>query len=213
MTLSNPTKLQQILQSDQDFNLTEAALLIAETAYPDVDIQHNLDIITQITDTIRDNINDLTDGREIIETMNRVLFKEYGFKGNIDEYYDPRNSYLNDVLDRKLGIPITLSVIYMEIASRLGLHLEGTSFPGHFLLKLEVNQGAIILDPFYGGISLDESELTSRMNEVLDNDQSMTLQQALTPCNKRDILIRMLNNLLITPGDTDRILQRTSEGT
>jgi regulator of sirC expression with transglutaminase-like and TPR domain len=127
--------------------------------------------------------------------MNHILFQEEGFAGNAAHYYDRRNSFLNDVLDRKLGIPITLSIVYMEVGRRLGLSLEGVSFPGHFLVKLELERGRIVLDPYLGGISLSEQELRSRLHQAYGDQSDVPLDRLLTSAGKRHILTRLLHNL------------------
>ena len=129
--------------------------------------------------------------------LNRHLFKELGFRGNTREYYDPRNSYLNEVLERRAGIPITLSILYMEIGRRLGLRLEGVSFPGHFLLKLRVRGGQLVLDPFCGGEAQGEAELRARLARVLPQSEAAArpLGEFLQAAGPRQILARLLRNL------------------
>ena len=95
--------------------------------------------------------------------LNQFLYEDLGYWGNTEDYYDPRNSYLNEVIDRKTGIPITLSILYMELGRRIGLPLEGVSFPGHFLVRLKLRGGMLVLDPFAGGAPQSEEELRSRV--------------------------------------------------
>ena len=133
--------------------------------------------------------------RETVATLNRVLFEEEGLRGNRDDYYDPRNSFLNDVLDRKLGIPITLSVVYMEVARRIGFPLAGTAMPGHFLLKhYDVLSGEIIIDAFNRGRVLTSSDCRTRLNEIYHGEMEFK-PEFLRPVTHREILTRMLNNL------------------
>jgi len=143
-----------------------------------------------------------TAAEERIAALNEFLFEDLGYCGNADEYYDPRNSYLNDVIDRKTGIPITLSVLYMELGRRVGLPLEGVSFPGHFLVRVQVRGGVLVLDPFAGGLPQSEADLRSRLKRVIPEGVAadvpvaeLPLDQFLEPASKRQILARVLRNL------------------
>jgi regulator of sirC expression with transglutaminase-like and TPR domain len=130
----------------------------------------------------------------IIAALNTVLFKELGFQGNRSEYYDPKNSFLNDVITRKKGIPISLSVIYMEVARRVGLSLAGVGFPGHFLVKYEDDAVEILIDVFNGGEIRSREDL-ERMLQQLYRGQVSYQAGFVAALSKRDILRRMLNNL------------------
>ena len=127
--------------------------------------------------------------------MNNLLFQEEGFAGNEKNYYDPRNSFLNDVLDRRLGLPITLSIVYIEVGQRLGLSLKGVSFPGHFLVKLKLEQGRVVLDPYSGGVSLSEQELRNRLHQSYGDQLDVPLDRLLASAGKKHILTRLLHNL------------------
>lgn len=131
-----------------------------------------------------------------MQAINRRLFEELGFAGNHAEYYDPRNSYLNDVLRRRLGNPISLAVVQMEIARRLGVALEGVSFPGHFLVSLPVGDGMLVMDPFNGGRPLSAEELRQRAQPHFGEPvPDEALLRILVPASPRAILVRMLRNL------------------
>ena len=121
--------------------------------------------LDDLADNVQARLTPHAPPEKIIATMNQFLFQELGFSGDTKDYYDPRNSFLNDVLDRRTGIPITLSILYMEVGRRLGLALQGVTFPGHFLVKLVLEDGQVILDPFSGGASLSEEELKSRLHQ------------------------------------------------
>ena len=181
----------------QDFDLAEACLLIAQDAYPDLDVAHYLARIDAIAATVRSRIAGDAFAAQKIVALNQHLYQELGFRGNADDYYDPRNSYLNQVLERRTGIPITLSVLYLEIGRRLGLRLQGVSFPGHFLVKLRVSGGQLVLDPFCGGAAQSEAELRARLARVLPQREADTLQlsQFLQAATPRQILARLLRNL------------------
>jgi len=132
-----------------------------------------------------------------LRSLNSFLYDELGFTGNDQDYYDPRNSYLNEVLERRTGIPITLSILYLEIGKRLGLNLKGVSFPGHFLVKLAVKRGQLVLDPFTGGEAQSESDLRQRLAQVLPSGKAeqAQLDRYLEPATPRQIIARVLRNL------------------
>ena len=148
---------------------------------------------------------------ERIIALNEFLFEELGFWGNAEDYYDPRNSYLNEVIDRRTGIPITLSILYMELGRRVGLPLEGVSFPGHFLVRLRLSGGVLILDPFSGGAPQSEPELRQRLQRVIPEGAAadvsvaeLPLDQFLEPASNRQILARLLRNLKAIYRDADK---------
>lgn len=190
-------RLQKMLVADQDLSLAEAALLLAKDEYPGLDVDAYLARLDELATRVRVRLPEGANIEDTLVTMNQILFDELGFAGNVDDYYDPRNSFLNDVLDRKLGIPITLSILYMDIASRLGLELEGVSFPGHFLVKFSTEEGDVVLDPFSGGTPLTEEDLVERLEEASGNEMigGLSLNELLEAADKRDILVRMLRNL------------------
>lgn len=181
---------------DDEIDLAEAALIIARDEYPQLNISHYMGVLDRFALEIDEHIHNPNDAEGIIATMNDYLFKQQRFKGNMDNYYDPRNSLLNDVIDRRCGIPISLSIVYLEVGQRLGLDLEGVSFPGHFLVRFNVGSGSIILDPFFGGISLGEDELEFRMAHFHDREpEEGSLEDLLEPASNKAILERILRNL------------------
>lgn len=182
---------------DEEIPLLRATLLIARDEYPDLDIEAYESICAGFEHELRPRVETLDDPQPRLSAINRYLFDELGFAGNQKDYYDPRNSYINDVLDRKLGIPISLGVIQMELARRMGVPLEGVSFPGHFLVRLPVDDGLLVLDPYHKGRSVDADELKSRAKPHMngsDIDDNQLLQ-ILAPASNRAILMRMLRNL------------------
>jgi len=191
-------ELQQWLnQGFKNTNLAETALLLAKIEYPDLNITNYMQRFEEMAEQVRQKIVHQSPPNMII-ALNQVLFEKEGFCGNIDNYYDPRNSFLNDVLDRKMGIPITLAIIYLEVGQRLGLPLKGISFPGHFLVKLEMSPHSIlVLDPFLKGIPLNEQVLNQRLEEMQGKGRAgrLFLRQALQTAYQQEILIRMLRNL------------------
>ncbi len=145
---------------------------------------------------------------ERVQLLSAFLFGEQGFAGNREDYSDPRNSFLNQVIERRLGIPITLSVIYLEIGRRLGLNLYGVSFPAHFLVKAVDERGELIIDPFNGGTILDLEELSARIAQVYGQPRQLD-PAMLRAVGGRHILARMLRNLkniYLTAGDWNRTL-------
>ena len=194
----NPRERWQQLvgMSDEALDLAEVALIIAQQEYPHLNIASYMKRLDELADAVRARVTLDATPEHIVATMNHYLFKEQGFAGNSEDYHDPRNSFLNEVLDRKLGIPITLSIVYMEVGRRLDLRLEGIAFPGHFLVKLLLKRGNVILDPYLGGISLSEEDLHERLKQVYGEAHTeMSLDPLLDSANKKEILARVLRNL------------------
>jgi regulator of sirC expression with transglutaminase-like and TPR domain len=185
------------LLSRENFSLAEACLLIAQDAYPDLDVAHYMARIEGLAATVKSRLSSDAFAEQKVMVLNRYLFNELGYCGNTGDYYDPRNSYLNQVLERRTGIPITLSILYMEVGRRLGLRFEGVSFPGHFLVKLRVTGGQLVLDPFLGGEAQSEADLRTRLARVLPQRDADTLplSQFLEAASPRQILARVLRNL------------------
>ena len=183
--------------SREQFNLAEASLMLAQDVYPDIDIPGYVGQLDRIAEAIKKRIAEDAFAEQKVRALNYYLFNEMRFSGNIDEYYDPRNSYLNEVIERRTGIPITLSILYLEVGKRLGLALKGVSFPGHFLVKLSVKRGQLVLDPFTGGEAQSEADLRQRLAQVLPSEKAeqAQLDQYLEPATPRQIIARVLRNL------------------
>jgi regulator of sirC expression with transglutaminase-like and TPR domain len=183
--------------SREQFNLAEASLMLAQDIYPQVDIPAYLTRLDEIALAIKKRIASDAFAEQKVRALNYYLFSEMRFSGNIDDYYDPRNSYLNEVMERRVGIPITLSILYLEVGKRLGLNLKGVSFPGHFLVKLAVKRGQLVLDPFTGGEAQSESDLRQRLAQVLPSKKAeqVQLDSYLEPATPRQIVARVLRNL------------------
>src|SRR5690606_412746 len=160
MYLTNWNALASL--DDEALPLLDAALLIARDEYPDLDTELYAAQVQAHADALRDEVAAIEPSALKMAAINRHLFVELGYSGNHDEYYDPRNSYLNQVLDRRLGNPISLALVQMEVARRLGIPLDGVSFPGHFLVRLPVDGGLLVMDPFNGGRPLAVEELRER---------------------------------------------------
>jgi regulator of sirC expression with transglutaminase-like and TPR domain len=194
-TLQARQAFAEIAALDEEaLSLDRAALVMALEEYPDLNIVEylsKLDTLAVRADVLigidRTPVN-------VIEGINEALFVQEGLRGNSDDYYDPRNSYLNDVLDRKLGIPITLSLVYMEVAKRIGFPIQGIGFPGHFLVKHVEAEREIIVDPFNLGHILTWNDCQELLDKIYKNAVTMN-ETFLQPMEKRTILTRMLFNL------------------
>ncbi|MEW5862296.1 MAG: tetratricopeptide repeat protein [Pseudomonadota bacterium] len=191
-----------LAQDEAAIDLARACLLVAEDAYPGLDVEGYLGEIERLAGRLRSRLEADLAPEERVVALNEFLFDELGFAGNTENYYDPRNSYLNEVLDRRTGIPITLSVLYMEIGRRVGLALEGVSFPGHFLVRMSLRGGTLVLDPFSGGEPQSADDLRERLKRVIPPGASgglapaeLPLEPFLEPAGKRQILARLLRNL------------------
>ncbi len=183
-----------VSQPDNQIDLLRAALLIAAGTYPGLDAEKYLLQIGRWAKDIQCDLPTEADVETRLRLLNDFLFGKLGFSGNFDDYYDPRNSYLNEVLERRRGIPLTLAMLYIELGNRLGLDMSGVSFPGHFLVKLLYNGCEIVLDPFYGGISLSEHDLIIRLRRLFNADID-DLEPFLEAASNKGILLRMLTNL------------------
>jgi regulator of sirC expression with transglutaminase-like and TPR domain len=185
--------------------LLPAALAIARVEYPALDVMPYLRQIDRMGADARARIADVADRPSLAtRALNEYLFDELGFRGNRERYDDPRNSFLNEVLDRRTGIPITLAVVYIEVARRAGLAVDGVNFPGHFLLRVSLDSaGALqaddaerlmIIDPFHGGASLSESDCRQLLREHV-GDEAAFDASLLEPATRLHIVTRMLVNL------------------
>jgi regulator of sirC expression with transglutaminase-like and TPR domain len=177
--------------------LLGTALLIARDEYPQLDANLYDTLLQSHAEHLRGEIEAIDAWPMKMQAINRHLFEELGYKGNHDEYYDPRNSYLNEVFERRLGNPVSLAMVQMEVARRLGVPLDGVSFPGHFLVRLPIDDGVLVMDPFNRGRPLDEEELRQRARPHLGGEMpdDEALYQILNPASHRAILMRMLRNL------------------
>jgi regulator of sirC expression with transglutaminase-like and TPR domain len=185
-----------INRPEDEIDLAEAALLIAKGVNDALDIDAYLSQIEGLARQLQQRLSESVGEAERILALNRFLFDEQGFAPNVDNYYDPRNSFLNEVLERRVGIPISLSILYIEVGRRVGLPLRGVSFPGHFLVKCKVNDGVVVLDPYCRGVSLSLNDLQQRLREVQGGEVSRAIIAGmLVSANKKEILARVLRNL------------------
>ena len=177
---------------DDEIDLARAALLIAATEYPSLDVEQQLGVLDSLSRAASTRIGDRSNALACVNSLSEYLFDELGFQGNQD-YYDPRNSYLNEVLDRRLGIPITLSLVCIEVGRRLEIPLVGVGMPGHFLLK-HWDEQELFIDPFNRGIILSEEECAQRLRQVTQANVAWD-SRYLAPVSNREFIVRILRNL------------------
>lgn len=179
---------------DGGLDLAEAALLIAADEYPALDAEAYLARLRAMAERIRSRLPAAPAPGDAIFALNEFLFQEEGYAGAEKDYHDPQNSYLNRVMDRRRGIPLTLAIVYVSVGRGLGLPLELLPFPGHCLVRL--GEGGAILDPFAGGVQLFEEDLEALLLDVYGEDvPSSVTREMLAPARKVDVVMRMLRNL------------------
>ena len=175
---------------DEQVDLAQAALLIASQEYPDLDLPLYLRRVDRLARAVARRLDGDRGPLSAVRALSGLLFDEEGFRGNLEDYYDPRNSFLNDVLDRRTGIPITLSTLYIEVGRRAGVPVEGVGLPGHFVVRVD----GTLVDPFHGGAVLSEQDCQKRLDRIyggrLRLDDTM-----LAACGPKTILARTLRNL------------------
>jgi regulator of sirC expression with transglutaminase-like and TPR domain len=189
-------------RDDARIDLAQACLMIAQDAYPELPVERYLGDLERMAMRLRARLPQSGGAEERVARLNEFLYAELGFRGNTDDYYDPRNSYLNEVMDRRIGIPITLAILYMVLGRRVGLPLEGVSFPGHFLVRLRLRAGVLVLDPFAAGAPQSEADLRERLARVIPPGvagdvpvSELPLDQFLEAASHHQILARVLRNL------------------
>jgi regulator of sirC expression with transglutaminase-like and TPR domain len=194
-----------LVQSDDDFPLLETAISLAQDEFPKMDIQQVLEEVDVLAARLKRRIPANADALDKLRALNAFFFEDMRFAGNVNHYDDPHNSYLNVVLSKRLGIPISLAVLWLELGQSLGLKVNGVSFPGHFLVKLDLvypQEGHVVIDPFTGE-SLSRDDLAERLipwlpGAKLGKPQAISddaLAFHLEPAEPRQIIARMLRNL------------------
>ena len=197
-----PTPLEyfrMLVQSDEQFPLLEAAASIAQDEYPDLDLQVVLGDVDQLLARLKRRIPADAAALQRLRTLNQFFFRDLSFGGNVNDYCDPDNSYLNVVLRTRRGIQISLAVLWIELAQGIGLHARGVCFPGHFMVKVNLPKGQVVIDPFTGQ-SLSREELSERLEPYkrrsgLVDEFEVPLGLYLQAAPPRDIVARMLRNL------------------
>jgi len=197
-----------MLAACEPIPLARGALLIAKDEYPELKSERYLDQLAALAREAEPAVRAVDGTAEKVRCLSEFLFTRKGFVGNRERYGDPRNSFLNEVLERRLGIPITLSVLYIEVGRQLGLNLRGVSFPAHFLVKAVDDRGELIIDPFNQGAILNLDEIRARLSQIYRQPLEVH-PQLLRPVSEREILIRMLRNLkniFVSGADWPRVL-------
>lgn len=195
-----------LVADDDSLPLTETALSLAQDTYPDLDLQGTQAELDELALRLKRRLPDNASLTDKIGALNRFFFRELGFAGNLNDYYDPDNSHLNIVLKRRRGIPISLAVLYMELGEQVGVPVMGVSFPGHFLLRVTLPEGEVILDPTTGQ-SLSEAQMVDMLEPYLSHagdSLGSALRMLLQPATGREIIARMLRNLKAIYLQTER---------
>ena len=207
LNLDVPSALQyfsSLVQSDAHFPLLEAAVSLAQDEYPDLDVEQVLGDVDQLLARLKRRLPSDAGDLQRLRGLNQFFFRDLGFGGNVNDYYDPDNSYLNTVLRTRRGIPITLAVLWLELATGLGLNARGVAFPGHFMVKVNLPKGQVVIDPF-SGQSLSREELAERLEPFrqrgnsnsggLGDEFDVPMGLYLQSAPPREIISRMLRNL------------------
>ena len=199
MTRSLRDDFAALVAAGERTDLARGALAIARIAYPALEPSPHLAALAALAEGARARVSAAETPVRAATALAGYLFGECGFRGNQQEYYDPRNSFLNDVLERRTGLPITLALVFMEAGARLGLTITGVGFPGHFLVRVAGPAGPVVLDPFFGGRELEPEELLTRYRTVLGQQGKEITSlppDALAATGAPAILARILRNLL-----------------
>jgi regulator of sirC expression with transglutaminase-like and TPR domain len=197
-----PTALDyfgSLVQTDTEFALFEAAISLAQDEYPELDIQSVLDDVDQLLARIRRRLPEDAGALQKLRILNQFFFRDLGFGGNVNDYYDPDNSFIHVMLRTRRGIPVSLALLWMELAQGLGLSVRGIGFPGHFMVKVNLPMGQAVIDPLTGQ-SLSREELSERLDPFrrrngLDDGMDIPLGLYLQTAPPREIIARMLRNL------------------
>jgi regulator of sirC expression with transglutaminase-like and TPR domain len=187
-------EFRRLAGGEAPLDLARIALEIAADAHPALDIEAYLARIAALAERVRPRCRRGASARDILGQINWVLFVEEELRGNEAEYYDPRNSYLNEVLDRRLGIPITLSVLYRAVAEPLGLSVAGVNLPAHFMLRVDDGDRTWFVDPFRSGAVMSREACGRRLSELLQQPVDLT-DEMVAPCPIATVVTRMLRNL------------------
>lgn len=185
---------QEINQSEENIDLAKAALYIAQEEYPHLDIEEYLNAIDTMANEIREKLPAQRYPLRIINSINQYLYEDLGFQGNSKDYYNPKNSFLNDVIEQRTGIPITLSLIYLEIAKRLDFPMVGIGMPGHFLIRPNFDDVGIFVNAFNSGETLFEQDCEELLSRIYQQPVKMQ-DKFLNKVSNLQFLARILTNL------------------
>jgi regulator of sirC expression with transglutaminase-like and TPR domain len=187
--------IAEIDRPDERIDLAKAALHIAQIEYPNLDIAKYLDRLDKMATEVATRLPVDRYPLKVIQIINRYLYEELDFRGNESDYYNPRNSFLNDVLDRRTGIPITLALVYLEITKRIDFPMVGIGMPGHFIIRPNFQDAGIFVDAFNRGEILFAEDCQQKLIDLYQQDIPFLPPEILQPVSNRQILLRMLNNL------------------
>jgi regulator of sirC expression with transglutaminase-like and TPR domain len=197
LSLARQLFMREVRQPDEYIDLERAAFYIAQEAYPELDVEEYVALLDTMADEVRDRLPVEDYPLRTLKVLNDYLYQELGFKGNQTDYYNPQNSFLNDVLDRRTGIPITLALVYLSLAQRIAFPMEGIALPGHFLIRPVQSEMAIFVDAFNQGEILFEQDCETLLHKMF-GDRIAMREQFLAPATNRQFLARMLTNLKAT---------------
>ncbi len=187
-------RFRELVSRRPGSSLSEAALIIALEQYPALDVSSYLDRMSEWSRAIRDRVHGSSDVERMVAAINEFLFEQEGFHGEADDYYDPRYSFLNEVIDGHAGLPITLSIVYLEISRRVGIETVGIAIPGHFLVQLSGPWGEVLVDPFDDGRILSRSECQQFMDRLYGGAVRLR-EHHLRSFSDEQILARLLAHL------------------
>ncbi|HET9949952.1 MAG TPA: transglutaminase-like domain-containing protein [Longimicrobiales bacterium] len=199
---------EELARGEPELDLARAALLVAKEEYPQLSVELYLARLDQAAEDVKDRLADETAPLVVLDELLQTLYGRHRLEGNRKAYYDPRNSFLNDVLDRGVGIPLTLGIVLLEVGWRLGLPLEGVNFPGHFLVRFRGDGIALLIDPFDGGKIRFEDQAQELLDQIYGGVVRLQ-DNFLRAASKREMLKRLLTNLkglYVKVGDHARAL-------
>ena len=190
---------QTLVADPEQLPLLEAAASLAQDEHPRLDLQHVLSGVDRLAQRLANRCRNASTELDRLQATLAFFYKESGFAGNVNNYYSPENSFIHQVLETRRGIPISLAVLLIELAGHVGLHVSGISFPGHFLVAVNLHDGTVIIDPFTGA-SLSKDDLQERLEPFrahlgLDEEGELPIESFLQPAGSREILLRMLRKL------------------
>ena len=197
-----------LVAEDEHLPLTEATVAVAQHAYPDLDVQGVLDQIDQWGNKLKQRITPDTPPIQRLQLLKHFFYNELGFGPNPNDFYAPENSYLHQIIENRRGIPISLAILMMELGQQIGLNIRGVSFPNHFMMRISLQQGEIIMDPL-NGVSLSKNQLQEMLDPYLDakgyrGELSLPLNIFLRASSSREILSRFMRNLKMIYSEDER---------
>jgi regulator of sirC expression with transglutaminase-like and TPR domain len=193
-SFADSPEFHRLIRGEDDVRLVRIALEIARDAYPDLDVDAYLERVKGLAERVRARCPSGAKVRDVLGQINWALYVEEKLRGNEEDYYDPRNSYLNEVLDRRLGIPISLAALYWSVAEQLGLPVAGVNLPAHFMLRVEEGNRTLFVDAFHSGDVLDREACERRLSEIAKGPVILT-DPMTSACPLKVVVIRMLRNL------------------